>query len=209
MVRINLEKVFEATPNAMTTYREAFFCAGSLLPLFGIMANERRAAHFLAQVLHETGGLRVHTENLYYTTSAQMMKVWPSRFPTVASTVPYLRNPEGLANKVYGGRMGNDNLGDGWKYRGRGALQATGEEMYAKLTDALEVDFVSNPDLVTSSNFILSTAAYIWKWKGCNAKAEADDVKAVTKAINGGYNGLADRIRWLTKTRGMVIGETE
>lgn len=204
MIKVSLSHLFEAAPNAISTYRDAFLCANSLLPLFGITANERRAAHFLAQVLHETGGLRVHTENLYYTTSARMRAVWPSRFHTDASTVPYLRNPEGLANKVYGGRMGNDTLNDGLTYRGRGALQATGKEMYAKLTEALEIDFVSDPDLVTSSNFILATAAYIWKLKGCNAKADADDVKAVTRAINGGYNGLADRIRWLTKARGMV-----
>lgn len=204
MIRISLSKLFEVCPNAKQPYREGFLCANSVLLLFGVMKNELRPAHFLAQTLHESGALTVFQENLYYTTPERVKVVWPNRFPTVESARPFLRNPEKLAEHVYGGRMGNESPGDGWKFRGRGPIQITGRDMYLAVGSALEVDFVKEPDLVFSPEYILPVAAHIWKLKGCNAKADRDDVVAVTKAINGGLNGLADRRRWLAKTRSMV-----
>ncbi|GLU29455.1 chitinase [Brucella sp. NBRC 12950] len=102
---------------------------------------DEQIAYILATVFHETGGkMQPVVENLNYTSAAQIRKTWPKRFPTVASAQPYIRQPQKLANKVYGGRMGNDSVNDGWTYRGRGLPQITGEDNYKKfgIADAPE-----------------------------------------------------------------------
>lgn len=107
----------------------------------------RQLAYILATPYHEVGSsMQPISENLNYSTEA-MMKAWPSRFPTAASTLGYVRQPQKLANFVYGGRMGNTGPNDGWDYRGRGLPQVTGKEMYAKIGLAIGVDLVANPDL--------------------------------------------------------------
>jgi putative chitinase len=186
-------------PNAIEPYLTAFRCASAILPIFGV-TNARRLSHFLAQVLHESGGLTLERENLNYS-AKRMMQVWPSRFPTIASAQPYARHPPGLANEVYGGRLGNDRHGDGWKFIGRGMIQLTGKENYTRVGAALGVDLVADPDLVLRPEFCLSAAAVIWRDAGCNALADLDDLRRVTKAINGGYIGLLDRGVWLRKVR--------
>lgn len=204
---MSLTRLAEITPNALPTYRESLMCANTVLPLFAIN-SELRAEHFLAQILHESGGLTVMTENLFYTTAERVKAVWPSRFPTLDSARPFLRNPEKLANKVYGNRpmdLGNDQLGDGWMYRGRGAIQITGKAMYRRIGETLEADFVARPELVTTAQYVLAVACHVWKIKGCNKLADVDDIRAVTKAINGGYNGLADRQLWLNKIRNKEV----
>jgi putative chitinase len=195
-------------PHALEPYRVAFGYAIAVLPIFGVTKNDKRLSHFLAQLLHESGGLTLERESLSYSAS-RMMQVWPSRFPTLASAEPYARNPEKLANKVYGGRLGNNLTGDGWTYIGRGPIQATGKENYARIGAALGVDLVADPDLILRPEFSLSSAAVIWRDAGCNEKADLDDLRQVTKAINGGLIGLLDRGRWLTKVRrAMGIPET-
>lgn len=201
---VSLSRLAEITPNALPTYRESLMCANTVLSLFAIN-TELRVKHFLAQILHESGGLTVMTENLFYTTATQVKKTWPSRFPTLDSTRPFLRNPEKLANKVYSGRMGNDQPGDGWVYRGRGAIQITGKDMYESIGKTLEVDFVARPELVTTAQYVLAVACHVWKIKNCNRLADGDDIRAVTKAINGGYNGLVDRQSWLNKIRSKEV----
>lgn len=110
--------------------------------------NRQQTAYILATTRHETGGtMQPVVENLRYTTAERIHAVWPSRFPTVASAKGFVLNPEGLANKVYGGRMGNKLPTDGWTYRGRGFVQITGRENYETATRELRVDLVGNPDL--------------------------------------------------------------
>ncbi|MFD2650639.1 chitinase [Brucella rhizosphaerae] len=102
---------------------------------------DEQIAYILATVFHETGGkMQPVVENLNYNTASQIKKTWPTRFPTVASAELYVRQPQKLANKVYGGRMGNDNANDGWLFRGRGLPQITGEDNYKKfgIADAPE-----------------------------------------------------------------------
>lgn len=126
---------------------------------------------FLAQICEETGNLAVTHEDLYYS-SANMMRVWKNTFPTVESTLPYVRNPEALANKVYQrASMGNTNPGDGYKYRGRGFIQLTFKSNYEAAGKALGVDFVSNPDLVEKPEYIALVSAWFWSQAKCNEMA--------------------------------------
>lgn len=158
---------------------------------FGI-DNERRVAAYLANLAHESMNLTNWMENLSYR-AARLTKVWPKRFPTIESATPYAHNPEALANKVYGGRMGNDRPGDGWKYRGRGPIQITGKSLYLKASHALNVPALySDPDSLMDDPMVwFRVAAWVFAVeKGGNQLADRNQIKALRKAINGGYNGL-------------------
>jgi putative chitinase len=156
-------------------------------------------AHVMAQISHECGAGREVVENLNYT-AARMMQVWPKRFPTLASAAPYAGNPRALANKVYNGRMGNA-LGsdDGWSFRGRGAAQTTGREGYQRLAKATGLDLVNHPDLVLAPAHFLECGVADFIACGCLPFALADDLVGVTKRLNGGTIGLAERRAWLAK----------
>jgi putative chitinase len=130
--------------------------------------------------------------------------VWPSRFPTLEAAEPFAHNPKALANKVYAGRLGNTQPGDGWMFRGRGLLQLTGRANYQRIGDRLELDLVAIPDRVILPAHSLTVAACIWQDHGCNAAADLDDIARVTQLINGGQIGLASRRAWLEKTRTLV-----
>jgi putative chitinase len=124
------------------------------------------------------------------------MKTWPSRFPTLEAAQPYHRNPEKIANRVYGGRMGNgtEETGDGWLYHGRGLIQLTGKDNYTLAGDALGMDFVHSPDYVLVPKYAALTAGWYWNKRQLNKEADAKDYTAMTKKINGGTIGLDDRI---------------
>ena len=158
-----------------------------------------RLAHFLAQCGHESGGFKATQENLNYSAKG-LNGIFKKYFPTLESALPYERKPEKIASKVYGGRMGNgpESSGEGYKFRGRGYIQLTGKANYAAFAKAINEDTVSNPDLV-STKYPLASAAWFFSKNGLNAIADkgADDatVTAVTKRVNGGTIGLADRIK--------------
>lgn len=204
MIRIRLDGIFALAPAAQEVYLRGFGCLSTAMTCFGISANANRAAHFLSQVCHESDGLRVLDEDLYYTTAARLMAVWPARFPTETSTRAFQRNPEALAEKVYGGRMGNARPSDGWLFRGRGPMQVTGHDNYRAVSRLLDVDFVAHPELVLTESYVWPVACAMWRIDGGNAAADKDDVRAVTRAINGGYTGLKSREAWLEKTRAVV-----
>ncbi len=157
-----------------------------------------RLAHFLAQCGHESGNFKATQENLNYSADG-LKKIFPKYFPGNLSE-SYARNPEKIASKVYGGRMGNgdESTKEGYKFRGRGYIQLTGKANYAAFAKAINEDTVSNPDLV-STKYPLASAAWFFSKNGLNAIADkgADDatVTAVTKRVNGGTIGLADRIK--------------
>jgi putative chitinase len=157
------------------------------------------AAHVMAQISHECGAGHDVVENLNYS-AGRMMQVWPSRFPTMASAAPYAGNPRALANKVYNGRMGNAaGSDDGWNFRGRGAAQTTGREGYARLAKATGLDVVNHPDLVNDPGHFLDCGVADFVNCGCLPFAKADDVLNVTRRLNGGTVGLAQRQVWLAK----------
>ena len=158
-----------------------------------------RVAHFLAQCGHESGGFRVTQENLNYSAKG-LNGIFRKYFPTEASAAAYARNPQKIANKVYANRManGSEASGDGYKFRGRGYIQLTGRDNYTQFGKAIGVDIPNNPDLV-ASKYALASAAWFWSKNGLNKLADngASDtaVTAITKRVNGGTIGLADRIK--------------
>ncbi len=200
MIPLTSDQLNLLAPNARSSYRETFESADVVFAEYGINDNRLRIAHFMAQALHETGGLTVLIENMNYS-AKRMTQVWPKRFPAEKDAKPYAHNPEKLANKVYGGRMGNDKKGDGWKYIGRGIIQCTGKESYAKFGNLLNIDLVGNPELAIDPQYSLKIACEEWMEKGCNALADQDDITKITQRINGGQVGIASRKDWLVKTK--------
>ena len=197
---MRVDWLWALAPRANETYRRAFDDAEAVFRRFDI-TTPRRMRHFWAQILHESGGLTLLSENLYYSPE-RLMKVWPTRFRTLQDAIPYARNPEALANKVYAGRMGNTDPGDGWKFRGRGLLQITGRHNYTTASHVLGVDFTEQPGLVLATDHCLSVAAAMWQYLGANEAADKNDLLAVTARINGGSIGAADRAAWLHRVDG-------
>ena len=158
-----------------------------------------RLAHFLAQCGHESGGFKLTKENLNYSAKG-LNGIFKKYFPTLESAVPYERKPEKIANKVYGGRMGNglEASGEGWKFHGRGFIQLTGKDNYTAFTKSIGEDCIANPDLV-ASKYALASAAWFFNKNGLHKMADggANDavVTSITKRVNGGTIGLPDRIK--------------
>lgn len=162
-----------------------------------------RLAHFLSQCAHESGGFKFVTENLNYSADG-LKKVFGKYFTQPGLAEAYARKPEKIASRVYGGRMGNGNEAsmDGWKYRGRGYIQLTGKSNYTTFDAFVDDDIVNNPDLVATKYPLLSAAWFFHK-NGINSISDkgATDaiVTSVTKRVNGGTNGLADRLKYFNK----------
>jgi putative chitinase len=158
-----------------------------------------RLAHFLAQCGHESGGFRATQENLNYSAKG-LMGIFKKYFPTQSLAEQYQRNPQKIASKVYGGRMGNgpESTGEGFKFRGRGYIQLTGKENYTAFGKSINEDILSNPDKV-ASDYALLSAAWFFSKNGLHKMADegATDtvVTKITKRVNGGTIGLADRIK--------------
>jgi putative chitinase len=156
---------------------------------------------FLGQILHESGMLDHVEENLNYSAEA-LMRTWPSRF-NKETAISHARDSVRIANKVYGGRLGNDEPGDGWKYRGRGLLQVTGKDNYKAVGDALGVDLVNKPDLLAQPEWALKSAI-AW-WNKNIPDAIIGDTLRVSKRVNGGTIGLDHRIA-LTEKANEALG---
>lgn len=156
-----------------------------------------RLAHFWGQLKHESN-LEPKAENTMYT-KKRLMEVFPKYFD-VSNVDKYAFKPMAMANHVYANRMGNGNegSGDGFKYRGRGHIQITGKVNYTALSDATGIDYVKDPDKLLNESDSLIAALWFWTSRNLNELADADDVKGVTKKINGGYNGLSDRKKWVS-----------
>jgi putative chitinase len=186
--------------------------APTLFVKYGV-TNTTILAQFMAQISLECGAGTEVVENLNYT-AVRMTQVWPSRFPSVNSAVPYAHNPRLLANKVYNGRMGNKpNSNDGYNNRGRGATQTTGAEGYAALQAFLakrgvDLDLLNNPDLINDPRYFLECGLADFTICGCMPWAAKDDIVEVTIKLNGGETDLAERRKWLVKWKGALKGLT-
>lgn len=157
-----------------------------------------RAAHFLAQVMHESANFKFLTENLNYSADG-LKKIFPKYFPDNLAE-GYARNPEKIANKVYASRMGNgdETSGEGFKFRGRGYIQLTGKNNYTAFGKSINEDLVANPDKVATPEYGVLSAAWFWNSNKLNEIADKgatrEVITQITKRVNGGTIGLDDRI---------------
>ena len=165
----------------------------SLLDEYQINTPKRVAA-FLAQCAHESGGFVFLTENLNYKASG-LMKTFGKYFPDEATARAYEKQPDKIANKVYAGRMGNgpESSGDGARYKGRGLIQVTGKDNYFWFAASLNITPEEAAEYMQTFEGAAQSACWFWETNNLNALADAGDIKAMTKRINGGYIGLEDR----------------
>lgn len=178
----------------------------NVFPTYEINTPNRIAA-FLAQCGHESVGWKVFEENLNYS-AERLMVIFKKYFPTKELANDYARQPQKIANRVYGGRLGNgpEESGDGWLYRGRGPIQLTGKDNYRAFSKYMfeenliedEEKILNNPDLVAATatadrKFALMSAIWFWNINKLNVEADAGNLETMTRKINGGLNGLEDR----------------
>ena len=170
-------------------------CLNTILPEYEIDSPERVAA-FLAQCAHESGGFTAIKENLNYKAES-LMKVFPKYFPNRELAEQYAHNQEAIANRVYGNRMGNgdEHSGDGYAYCGRGLIQLTGHDNYKAFADSLSSSMEEIVEFLQTFEGCVQSACWFWETNDLNSLADAGDIKAMTKRINGGYIGLEDRIK--------------
>lgn len=192
MLYENAEKYLHITPSVvevtMPQCKDATSWAQAFDDAIEFFGGDIDVAMLLAQVGHESADLTRLEERLYYT-AKRMTQVWPSRYPSLSAAKPYARNPEALANHTYGGRMGNAQPGDGWKYRGRGPIQITGRNNYTALENATGMRCIDNPDLLLDPDGGAMSAV----WYYVTNVPKRATLKEATKRINGGYHGIDDR----------------
>jgi predicted chitinase len=162
------------------------------------LATPLRAAHLIGQCAHESLGFTHAVEVLHYSTPERLMAVWPARFPTRAAAMPFVGAPEALAEAVYGGRLGNSRPGDGWRYRGRGWLMLTGRANYRRFGARLGLGLEAEPERAAEPAAAWRIAAlYLASRRRAGRTglewADAGNVEMVTRIVNGGLHGLADR----------------
>lgn len=157
-----------------------------------------RLAHFFAQLDHESG-LKPISEKLNYSESG-LLRIFAKYFTPVTAK-QYARNPQAIANRVYANRMGNGNeaSGQGFLYRGRGFVQITGKNNYMVLSEDTGIDYLNNPDWLLRDADAIISALWFWQKNNLNRFSDKDDVRGLTRAINGGFNGLAHRAELTTK----------
>jgi len=168
------------------------------------ISTTQRQASFIGQCQHESNNFRTLEENLHYSADG-LMRTWPSRFPSRDVAEQFANNPEKIANKVYAGRMGNTEDGDGWAYHGRGLIQLTGRDNYTAAAQSLGYSYIDNPELLLQPKHAVLTAGWFWNKKGLNELADAQEYGQMTKRINGGTLGLDDRIAKITKAK-QILG---
>lgn len=196
-----LSKIMPAIPDATATALVPIFI--ELAPKYSL-DSDSVFSEFIAQCAEECGQFTSFTESLNYSPQ-RMVEVWPHRFPTISAAMPYAHNPQALANNVYANRMGNGNeaSGDGYLYRGGGALELTGHDMYKGYADYAGLDVADAAKKVrTDLYYIVDSAMWLFVIKKkLLDEALLDDYKSITKAINGGTTDLAKREGFLNAAK--------
>jgi len=185
-----LEKALYITdPTASTNWFNSFIDS---LPE-DMIESPNRIAGFLAQTSHESGKYKFLVENLNYSDKG-LLKTFPKYF-NESNVMEYARKPEAIANRVYANRMGNGDeaSGDGWKYCGRGLIQLTGKNNYQAFADSEQMDIEELPNYLTTYVGAVRSALWFWNKNNLNVTADAGDLVMMTKKINGGTHGLAER----------------
>lgn len=203
MITITQAQLMRAVPNLNKEKVNEFVASFNMYSVHFGLTTKRRVVHYLAQIFHESGALSATSENMNYSADG-LMKTFPKYFDAEKAR-QYARQPEKIANYVYGGRMGNgnENTGDGWRFRGRGYIGLTGRQNYSDFNsfDLCTVDVLKNPDKVASYPLNQICAMWFWERYGLNAVADTDTggsmseqvVERITRKVNGGYLGLAQR----------------
>ncbi|CAB5221183.1 COG3179 Predicted chitinase [uncultured Caudovirales phage] len=191
-MELSKEDILEEFPHAKPELVDVIVGSLEVLEEYGI-DTPLRLAHFLAQTSHESGGFRAVEENLNYKAET-LSKIFPKYFKDKDPN-DYAKQPEKIANLVYGSRMGNGpaESGDGYRYRGRGLIQLTGKSNYEKFAAGVESTLEEAVEYLTTPEGAVESAAWFWANNGLNELADTDDVVKVTKRINGGTIGLAER----------------
>jgi putative chitinase len=189
---INKAQLVICCPNAKQA-DELLVALNELLPKYNLTTSDEIAG-FLAQCGHESNDFNSLEENLNYRADA-LMRVWPRRFPDMDTALLYAHNPVKIASKVYADRMGNGNefSGDGWLYHGRGAIQLTGKDNYKKCANEIRCELTSMPAYLTTIKGSVESACWFWNTNKLSPLADAEDVEAMTRKINGGLLGEDDR----------------
>jgi len=192
-------------PHCPQEWAEAMAVA---MPTMNVDTVLRQAA-FVAQIAHESSECTRVKENLNYSADA-LVKLFSKHF-TAEEAVKYQRNPEMIANHLYANRMGNgtEESGDGWKYRGRGPIQLTGKNNYAACGTSLQLPLVEQPDAVLEPETGILTALWFWKSHDLNRLADAGDMQAITKVINGGLLGYDERMKYYHRAMEVLEGKKE
>lgn len=203
---LTIETMTRLFPHAPTCAHLAFVQARESLDAAGLLEPGWRMPFFLAQLGHESDGLRRTTESLIFSRASRIARVWPTRFPTPASARPYVRNPRALAEKVYGGRrdLGNLEPGDGARFIGRGYLQITGRANYRAMGRRIGLDLEAEPARAAEPEVAVKVACAFWSEQGLNALCDAGRFAVVTRRINGGLTGYEDRMDWLEQATACV-----
>ncbi len=203
---ITLEQLKTLLPRLPDAKAEEFYpCITAGMIEFEITTLLRQSC-YLAMLFEESAGLTHFEENLNYSAS-RLCQVWPRRFPNIRMATPYAHNPEKLANYVYANRLGNGapESGDGWRFKGTGPIQVTGRDMFEKIAAALGIDCVEHPELLLEPADGFKSAAWLFAVeKGCNPIADRADIYGVTRRINGGLNGIAERIAYFKHARSLL-----
>jgi putative chitinase len=208
MTMNTIDTVNRIAPHAREPYFEAIRHGASLFAQHGI-TTPLRMAHFLAQALHETGGLTILRESMTYS-APRLLQIFGvgqhSAAVTASEAAELIGHPEALAERVYGlgnphkaRELGNAKPGDGFRYRGNGVLQTTGRAAHRRMGAACGVDFEGNPELVTAPEHALKPALQEWTENNLNSFADKNDIRTITRKINGGFNGLSEREAWFNK----------
>jgi putative chitinase len=208
-MKINaIDIVNRIAPNARTNYLEAIRNGNPLFEQHEI-TTPLRMAHFFAQALHETGGFTILRENMNYS-ATRLLEIFGVNRHSAAVTAfeaeKLARKPEAIAERVYGlgnprkaRELGNTQPGDGFRFRGNGILQTTGRSNHRRMGAACGVDFENSPDLVINPEHALKPALQEWTENNLNLSADKNDIRSITRRINGGFIGFADREAWFNK----------
>lgn len=176
-------KAIGASAENAQLYRDPLQAACNLFQI----DTHTRVAAFLSQAAHESAGFKAAQENLFYTTPERILQVFPSKVKTLAQAKKLTKDPKGLANTVYAGRLGNGDeaSGDGWNYRGRGLFQLTGKTNYEAAEKGTGHPYLKEPELVGFPTHAVLTAAWYWREHFCNELADTHQFSVITKRING------------------------
>lgn len=190
---IDKATLLQLAPNAAHSKFSVDDICAELNKAFALLGTNTRNAAFFAQTAHESGEYTATTENLNYSASA-LLATFHTHFDATTAA-QYARQPEKIANRVYGNRMGNGDeaSGEGWKFRGRGFIQLTGKDNYTKCGSALGVDLLTTPEYLSTLTGAMRSALWYWATNNLNHWADLGDMTTITKVINGGTIGLTDR----------------